>query len=188
METLLPAEAFNDRTAVLALDVDGPLSPRDPDQGSARSYATTAHGDSFLINHNPDVIAELDRICRDNNIAIGWLTQWGPNVRALVEQVFDGKLAGGFVLGKIPRRRRGAVPADWKYRALEKHVAATGHAWVWVEDDSIDMAVADGLLVKNHGDAIISGVPGLLIPASRDLGLNFTDLGILDRWARAQSR
>ncbi|MEB0014907.1 hypothetical protein QN416_25240, partial [Glaciimonas sp. Cout2] len=79
----------------------------------------------------------LDKFISANNIELGWLTTWGPNVLAFIEQALDGKLAGGFVLAKKPERRRGAVPAEWKRAALRARIESTGQPWIWADDEEI---------------------------------------------------
>ena len=96
--------------------------------GFERRHVRTAHGDKYWVDVNPKVIDALDAFVAANNVELGWLTTWGPNVRAFVEQALDGKLAGGFVLAKRPAGHRGAVPAEWKRTALRTRIETTGQS------------------------------------------------------------
>jgi hypothetical protein len=133
---------------LLALDVDGPLNrfwggdnyKRKLNPGPETVNVRTAHGKKFLIDFYPERIAELDRIVRAHGVNIGWLTSWGPNVKALIEQAFDGKLAGGFILKKEPPKYRGHRPADWKFTGLRDHLHAHPTPWAWVDDEQIAIA------------------------------------------------
>jgi Arc/MetJ family transcription regulator len=159
---LLLADSFSGAGVLLALDIDGVLNTINVDQwernriagqssekaippaadGFERRRVRTAHGTKYWVDINPQVIEALDALVSNNagNIELGWLTTWGPNVRAFVEQALDGRLAGGFVLTKPPPRYRGAVPANWKTAALRARIATTGQPWIWADDEEIAMA------------------------------------------------
>lgn len=131
---------------VLALDVDGPLnrwwgthSGHKVSPGPETVRVRTGNGDKFVIDFYPERIAELDRIVRTYGVVIAWLTTWGPNVKAIVEQAFDGHLSGGFVLKKQPPKYRGARPADWKFTGLRDHLRDHPVPWAWVDDEQIEL-------------------------------------------------
>lgn len=143
MHTLRDIAEFDGRSPLLALDVDGPLNRFNGNRkaiGPATRLVRTAHGAKYQVDFYPERIAELDRIVTDYGVELGWLTTWGPNVRALVEQAFDGQLAGGFILKKQPDRYRGARPADWKFIGLLTRIRETRQPWVWVDDEQIEIA------------------------------------------------
>ncbi|TFB90085.1 hypothetical protein [Cryobacterium luteum] len=168
VDTLLPADTFPGTGILLALDIDGVLNTIDIEQwernrrtgqslekalppvvdGFERRRVRTAHGDKFWVDINPNVIDALGTFIQTDNVEFGWLTTWGPNVRAFIEQALDGNLSGGFVLAKKPARSRGAVPAEWKRRALRARVETTGQPWIWADDE--EMAI--GRTSTNFGD------------------------------------
>lgn len=141
MNTLRDIIEFDGSRPLLALDVDGPLNRFDGDAkalGPTTRLVRTAHGAKYQIDFYPERIAELDRIITTYGVELGWLTAWGPNVRALVEQAFDGQLAGGFILKKQPPRYRGARHEDWKFTGLRARtrssreiLAAVGSRAFW---------------------------------------------------------
>ena len=172
MDTLIPFPTGPSDRMLLALDVDGVLNKftGDPEQafiGPERRHVRTAHGRGYYIDFEPEIIVELDTLIRDHNLELGWLTTWGPNARALVEQAFDGLLSGGFVLQKMPARYRGAIPANWKQSGLRDRVQATGQPWAWVDDDAIDMARSDSWFDQERD----IGPRGLLVPTVPATGI-----------------
>ncbi|TFD52377.1 hypothetical protein E3T46_05790 [Cryobacterium sp. Hh11] len=162
VETLLPADTFPGTGILLALDVDGVLNTIDVDlwernrrdgqsyekamppiaNGFERRHVRTAHGHKYWVDIDPAVVQALDTFIQTNNVELGWLTSWGPNVRAFIEQALDGKLSGGFVLASRPPRYRGAVPAAWKRTALRARVESTQQPWIWADDEEIALARA----------------------------------------------
>lgn len=198
-ETLLPAGSFLGTGILLALDIDGVLNIIDIEQwernrrtgqslekamppvvdGFERRHVRTAHGDKYWVDVNPEVIDALDAFVATNNVELGWLTTWGPNVRAFVEQALEGKLAGGFVLAKRPARSRGAVPAEWKRTALRARVETTGQPWIWADDE--EMAI--GRTSPNFGDNAIFAVPNLMFEPAPTLGLTLDDVAAMERFA-----
>ena len=203
VETLLPADAFTGTGILLALDVDGVLNTIDVDQwernrrtgksfeksmpsvadGCERRHVRTAHGDKYWIDIDPRVILALDTFIQTNNIELGWLTTWGPNVRAFIEQALDGKLSGGFVLAKKPPRYRGAVPAEWKRTALRARIETTGQSWIWVDDE--EMAI--GRTSPGFESDLIFTVPHMMVEPALTVGLTVDDVAAMERFAASLS-
>ncbi|TFD56975.1 hypothetical protein E3T43_08605 [Cryobacterium sp. Hh7] len=198
-ETLRPAGVFPGTGILLALDVDGVLNTIDIDQwernrrsgqtlqkamppvadGFTRRHVRTAHGDKYWVDIDPKVIDALDAFITSNNIELGWLTTWGPNVRAFIEQALNGMLSGGFVLTKKPSRSRGAVPAEWKRAALRARLESTGQPWIWVDDEEI----AIGRTSLNFSDDPIFAVPHLMFEPAPTVGLTVDDVAAMERFA-----
>lgn len=175
---LLPADAAPTGLPLLALDVDGVLNILDdpdlaPPAGVSSRLVRTAHGAKYRIDFDDAVIDALDALVSSGRIGLGWLTTWGPNVRALVEQAFDGRLSGGFVLAKQPPRYRGAIPATWKHAALAAHLAQHPRPYAWCDDDAIVMA---GLTPAADDATAFPGSPGLLIAPDPAVGLAVADV------------
>ena len=167
---------------VLALDVDGVLNAFNDDAGPERRRVRTAHGAKFWIDFDPAVIVALDAFIRDHDVELGWLTTWGPNTKALVEQAFDGLLGGGAVLAKMPPRVRGFRPANWKLLALRERIAMTGQPWVWVDDD----AVADATIYYDlANDPVLSAVPGHPVPTVPEVGLTLAEIAGMTAFVRS---
>ena len=200
-EILLPADSFSGAGVLLVLDVDGVLNMIDVDQwernrrtgqsfqkamppvteGFERHHVRTAHGDKYWVDVNPLVIDALDTLINSvtNNIELCWLTTWGPNVRAFIEQALDGKLAGGFVLAKRPSQYRGAVPSGWKIAALRAQIATTGQPWIWADDEEIAMARTS----PGFDDDPIFAVPHLLFEPVPTVGLTLDDVAAMERFS-----
>ena len=199
VETLLQAEAFPGNTILLALDIDGVLNTIDIEQwernrrtgqslekamppvvdGFERRHVRTAHGDKYWVDVNPKVIDALDAFVAANNVELGWLTTWGPNVRAFVEQALDGKLAGGFVLAKRPAGHRGAVPAEWKRTALRTRIETTGQSWIWVDDE--EMAI--GRTSPGFESDQIFTVSHMMVEPAPTVGLALDDVAAMEGFA-----
>lgn len=144
------------------------LRNAEPPVGATRRRVRTAHGGKYLIDFYPAVVDALDELVHEGCVELGWLTTWGPNMRAVVEQAFDGRLAGGFVLKKMPAKVRGFRPADWKLTGLRERVAATGQSWVWADDEEVEIAR------RQYGlgnDQTLTAVPGLPIATDQSVGL-----------------
>ena len=200
-ETLLPADSFSGTGVLLVLDIDGVLNTINVDQwernriagqsfekamppvaeGFERSRVRTAHGTKYWVDINSRVIDALEVLISNSssNIELGWLTTWGPNVRAFVEQALDGRLAGGFVLAKPPPRDRGAVPANWKTAALRARIATTGQPWIWADDEEIAMARS----LPGFDDDPICAVPNLMFEPAPTVGLTLDDVAAMTRFA-----
>ena len=198
-ETLLPADTFPGTGILLALDIDGVLNTIDVEQwernrrtgqsfekamppvadGFARRHVRTAHGDKYWVDIDPAVIDALDAFITANNIELGWLTTWGPNARAFIEQALDGKRAGGFVLAKKPERHRGAVPAEWKRTALRARIESTGQPWIWADDEEI----AIGRTWSDFDQDPIFAVPNLMFEPAPTAGLTMDDVAAMERFA-----
>lgn len=198
-ETLLPADDFPGTGILFALDVDGVLNTIDVEQwernrrtgqsfeksmppladGFARRHVRTAHGDKYWVDIEPTVIYALDKFISANNIELGWLTTWGPNVRAFIEQALDGKLSGGFVLAKKPPRYRGAMPAEWKRTALRARIETTGQPWIWADDEEITI----GRTWPDFDDDPIFAVPHLMFEPAPIVGLTEDDVATMKRFA-----
>jgi hypothetical protein len=199
MDTVRDISEFPGTGLLLALDVDGVLNAF-PAAGKSTSSSLMptphgfeqrrvrmGHGAKYIIDFNPLIIAELDRLIRAHGIELGWLTTWGPNVVALIEQALDGKLSGGYILAKRPKSSHGWIPANWKYYGLRDRLAVTGQPWAWFDDDAIDMSLASELLSRRSGIDTIAGVDGLLVPTNDATGITWSDLAELDRHARAST-
>ncbi|MDY7529230.1 MULTISPECIES: hypothetical protein [unclassified Cryobacterium] len=200
-ETLLPADSFLGTGILCALDIDGVLNTIDVEQwernrrtgqsfekamppvvdGFERRHVRTAHGDKYWVDIDPKVIDALDKFISANNIELGWLTTWGPNVLAFIEQALDGKLAGGFVLAKKPERRRGAVPAEWKRAALRARIESTGQPWIWADDEEI----AIGRTWPDFDDDPIFAVPHLMVEPAPTIGLTVDHVVAMERFAES---
>jgi hypothetical protein len=180
MTTLISRPEDPTTRTLLALDVDGVVNRFNDDQGPSRVLVRTAHGAKFWIDFDPAIIQALDTVIRDCDIQLGWDTTWGPNVRALIEQAFDGLLRDGFVLCQMPARYRGAIPADWKLSGLRRRVAQTSQPWVWVDDDAIDMARYDGTFTEA---SVHPTAPGLLIPTNPVTGITFAEIESIREFA-----
>lgn len=98
---------------------------------------------------------------------------------AIIEQAFDGRLAGGYVLKKMPALYRKHRPANWKYTGLRDRIASTGQPWIWVDDEATEMARLDG--VFDDGD-IIAGIPGLPVVTDEHYGLTLEQISGMDAW------
>lgn len=182
VNTLRDIADFDGSRPLLALDVDGPLNRFDGNStslGPATRLVRTAHGAKYQVDFYPERIAELDRIITDYGVELGWLTTWGPNVRALIEQAFDGQLAGGFVLKKQPARYRGSRPADWKFTGLRDRIRATGQPWVWVDDEQI--AIAE--LYEPHWlEELRSLAPGLTVHVDEREMVTMDQLALIEEF------
>ncbi|SDS54852.1 hypothetical protein [Microterricola viridarii] len=198
-ETLLPSDAVPGAGILLAVDVDGVLNTIDVDQwernrrtgqslqeamppaadGFERRHIRTAHGDKYWVDIDPQVILALDAFVRTHNVELAWLTTWGPNVRAFIEQALDGKLSGGFVLAKKPPRYRGAVPAEWKRTALRARIETTGQPWIWADDEEI----AIGRTWSDFDEDPIFAVPNLMFEPAPTVGLTVDDVAAMERFA-----
>ena len=176
LPTLIPIGDAPTTGVLLALDFDGVLNRFNDAAGPVRKSVRTAHGRSYMIDFDPAVITALDDVVRDHNIVIGWLTTWGPNARAFIEQAFDGKLSGGHVLKKMPARHRGHVPANWKYTGLRDRVQVTGQKFVWVDDEAIDMSVDEPGF-----DEFTAG--GLLLRTDPVTGITFAQIELIRAYA-----
>jgi Arc/MetJ family transcription regulator len=198
---LLPADSFSGAGVLLVLDIDGVLNTINVDEwernriagqafenamppvaeGFERRRVRTAHGAKYWVDINPQVIDALDVFISNssNNIELGWLTTWGPNVRAFVEQALDGRLAGGFVLAKPPPRYRGAVPATWKTAALRARITTTGQPWIWADDEEIAMART----LQGFDDDPIFAVPHVIFEPVPTVGLTLDDVAAMTRFA-----
>ncbi|WP_104129691.1 hypothetical protein [Cryobacterium sp. N21] len=199
VETLLPADTFPGTGILLALDVDGVLNSIDVDlwernrrngqsyekamppvaNGIERRHVRTAHGHKYWVDIDPAVVQALDTFVQTNNVELGWLTSWGPNVRAFIEQTLDGKLSGGFVLGSRPPRYRGAVLAEWKRTALRALVETAGQPWIWADDEEI----AIGRTSPNFGDDLIFTVSHMMLEPAPTVGLTVDDVAAMERFA-----
>ena len=166
--TLIPIDDVDTTRPLLALDFDGVFNLFLPDGevGPARRHVRTAHGRGYFIDFDPAIVAAVEQLITGLDLQIGWLTSWGPNARAFIEQAFDGALAGGFVLAKQPKRYRGVIPGDWKAVALAHRIATTGQRWVWVDDEAI--GVTGNEPGREHE---FSDVPGLFVPTDPVTGL-----------------
>lgn len=180
MDTLIPAPTGPSTRLLLALDFDGVLNRFNDEAGPVRRHVRTAHGAGYWIDFDPEIVQELDTLIRDRDIELGWLTTWGPNARAFIEQAFDGLLAGGFVLKKMPPRYRGAVPANWKQSGLRDRVQATGQPWAWVDDDAIDMARS----VPGFDQVQDIGPRGLLMPTVPETGITREQIAAIHDFAK----
>ncbi|KQO98804.1 HAD domain-containing protein [Leifsonia sp. Leaf264] len=192
METLLPIDLFDGSRPLLALDVDGVINvfeentkKKAPSARLTRVLVRTAHGQKYVIDFDADIIAALDDTIRTHQIELGWLTTWGPNARALVDQALGGKLAGGFVLAKIPPRVRGFRDARWKLNALRARVAHTGQPFIWADD----VEIAGERLINRafNIDDVAAGIPGLLIATDEAVGITAADVADIDRFCTAHS-
>ena len=144
-----------------------------------RRHVRTAHGDKFWVDVDPRVIDALDTFIQTNNVELGWLTSWGPNVRASIEQALDGKLSGGFVLAKKPARYRGGVSGEWKRTALRARVRTTGQPWIWADDEEI----AIGRTSLNFSDDPIFAVPNQVFEPAPTVGLTMDDVAAMQKFA-----
>ena len=137
---------------------------------------------SAAFDFDPAIVDAVHNLVTENDVAIGWLTTWGPNSKAFVEQAFDGKLAGGYVLAKIPARYRGAVPANWKFAGLKARLAVTGQRFVWVDDEVIDMEVAGN---PNFTATDVSATEGLLMRTKSEIGLTMLQVEFIREFVRS---
>jgi hypothetical protein len=207
-ETLLPADSYLGTGILLALDIDGVLNTIDVEQwernsragqsfqkampivkeGFKRHLVRTSHGDKYWVDVNPQVIDALDtfvnRGSSSSNIELGWLTTWGPNVRAFIEQALDGRLAGGFVLAKRPGQYRGGVPSGWKSAAMRAQIATTGQPWIWADDEEIAMA----RMSPDFYEDPIFAVPHLMFEPAPTVGLTLDDVAAMETFAESQRR
>ncbi|MFE6966971.1 hypothetical protein ACFVAJ_17805 [Agromyces sp. NPDC057679] len=183
-ETLLPIEAFDGSKPLAATDFDGVLNlfPEPPGQmvrnpeppaGAVRRRVRTAHGQKYLIDFYQDIVDEFDDLVRTFQVELGWNTTWGPNIRAVIEQAFDGKLAGGFVLKKQPPKYRGHRPADWKLKGLRDRIAVTGQPWIWSDDEVI---LAEMVTNPAFDESHVGDAPGLFFTPDQEFGLTESDL------------
>lgn len=92
----------------------------------------------------------------ESGIQIGWATTLGQNVKALIEQAFDGLLSVG---------------AD----GVDSLVRKTGQPWVWAEDESIGMARLDGAL----DDGRFGNAPRLFLETDPYVGLTMEHINQL---------
>ncbi|WP_159601623.1 HAD domain-containing protein [Agromyces humi] len=187
METLLSIDAFPGDKPLLACDFDGVLNlfpepagqfvrNAEPPAGAERRRVRTAHGEKYLIDFYPEIVAELDEIVRSGVAELGWLTTWGPNIRAVIEQAFDGKLSGGFVLKKQPPKFRGFRPADWKLTGLRDRVAVTGQPWVWLDDEVI---LAEKVTNPGFNESSVGSAPGMFIIPDQAVGITAEDIAAI---------
>lgn len=196
METLLPPDAFDGSKPLLAQDIDDCLNIIDFEQwernraggltldsvippvadGNVRRRVRLQHGQKYWVDFNPDIIDALDGFVRSGRVELGWLTTWGPGARALVEQAFDGKMAGGFVLRKMPSRVRGAVPAEWKREGLRWRIQDTQQPWIWIDDQEI----AIGRTWSNFHEDTIFDVPHMMIEPLPTVGVTMDDVARID--------
>lgn len=139
---------------------------------TTETLVRTADGQKFVITFREDVVDALHALVASGAVEFGWLTTWGPNARAVVEQAFSGRLAGGYVLAKKPKKLRGYRNPDWKRHALENRVAELGTRWVWAEDEEVPRARADGSL----DDDTLAGIPGLAFGTDESVGLTPADV------------
>lgn len=190
---LRPIGDFPGAGPLLVLDVDGVLNKFHPDQGLSgpkkfvgprQMRVRTAHNDKYLIDWDDELVDALSALIVKHDLELGWLTTWGPNVRALIEQAFENRLAGGFVLKKQPALYRGARPADWKFTGVEARIAQTRQRWVWVDDEAVLLAEAMGQLElpASGQESLIAGVPGLAIVTNENTGLTLEQVKRIDTW------
>ena len=118
-----------------------------------------------------------------SNVELGWLTTWGPNVWAFVEQALDGKLAGGFMLAKRPAGHRGAVPAEWKPAVLRTRIETTGQSWIWADDE--EMAI--GRTSPGFETDQIFTVPHTMVEPAPTDGLTVDDVAAMEKFAASLS-
>jgi hypothetical protein len=182
-ETLTEKPSERTNKFLLALDFDGVLNRFNDDLGPERRSVRTGHGQSFMIDFDPEIIAEVDDMVREFDMQIGWLTTWGPNMKAVIEQAFDGLLAGGFVLKKMPPKYRGKTPFGWKYTGLRDHLEVTGQPWAWADDEDIDLAQAHGFMT----DADSVGPRGLLVRTRPVSGITVDEIELVRAAARGHA-
>jgi hypothetical protein len=191
--TLLPIEDFDGSRPLVAFDVDGVFNRFHPDDtrttkvfvGPERRLVRTGHGAKFIVDFDPALVAAVAALIAKHDLELGWLTSWGPNVRGLIEQAFDGVLAGGFILKKMPPLYRKVRSAAWKYTGLRDRVAATGQTWVWVDDEAVEMARLDGVFADGE---TVAGVPGLPVTTLEHPGLTLAQVGEIDQFLTAVTR
>lgn len=177
MSALIPIEDATGVGPLIASDFDGVFNLDNEGQGPVRKIVRTMHGKKFWIDYDPAIVNSMADLITALKIELGWLSTWGPNMKTVIEQAFDNQLSGGYILGKIPKRVRGAVPANWKYVALQNRVKETQQKWVWIDDEAIAMsslqAEATGTLHR------IDGVEGLLLPTNPAEGITLKQIQII---------
>jgi hypothetical protein len=189
--TVRPIKDFDGSRPLIALDFDGVLNKFHREHGPLgqkrfvgprQKRVRTGHGDKYLVDWDDDTIDGLVELIALHDLELGWLTSWGPNMQHVIEQAFDGRLAGGFIVKKMPPLFRKKRPADWKFTGLRDRVAATGQSWIWVDDEAVIEASNSG--VFDDGD-VIAGVGGLPVTTDEHYGITTAQLRAMDVWLTA---
>ncbi len=177
MSTITPIGEAKGFEPLIVSDFDGVLNKYNEESGPVRKIVRTMHGAKYWINYDPIIVEEMNKTISETNSELGWLTTWGPNIKTVIEQAFEGKLAGGYVLAKTPKRVRGAIPANWKYIALQERIKQTKQKWVWMDDEAIEMSFLKAELTGTLH--LIDGVEGLLLPTNPTEGISLQQIQII---------
>jgi hypothetical protein len=152
---------------LIFLDVDGCLNRQPVLPRKDREWVSVRPLSGYWVDVDHAVVGTLDALLKEFHVEFNWLTTWGRDV-AYLEDLFRGKLRGGFVVAERPEGR--FVAMDWKMNAVLAHLANRGGApYIWVDDEAISSAkLSNSDFAGGRG---IGGEPRLLIEPARDTGL-----------------
>jgi len=160
------------RTALLALDVDGTISriyrdeepaPHQNDEGW-RSWMTV----------DDDMVDALDDLAQRPGVQVAWLTTWPRDqVGWLIREPLRGKLIGPYVPWQNWPKR------GWRTASLTSYIRQTSpNAVVWVDDQAPEEA--------EQRLTAMTEVPSLVVRPNKFVGVTLADIGGIDQFLAEQ--
>jgi len=152
---------------IIFLDVDGCLNRQPVLPRKNREWVSVRPLSGYWVDIDYAVVGTLDALLKEFHVEFNWLTAWGRDV-AYLEDLFRGKLRGGFVVAERPEGQ--FVAMDWKLNAVLRHLANRGGApYIWVDDE----AISEAMLSNSDfaGGRVVGGEPRLLIEPEQGDGI-----------------
>jgi hypothetical protein len=165
---LSPQDFTGPSRPIIFLDVDGCLNRQPIHPRKNREWVSVRPLSGYWVDIDHAVVGTLDALLKEFRVEFNWLTTWGRDV-AYLEDLFRGKLRGGFVAAARPVGK--FVAMDWKLNAVLAHLANRGGGapYIWVDDEAISSAnLSNSDFEAGRG---VGGELRLLIEPVRDTGL-----------------